>query len=199
MTILTLYIAEFGPFFRWNIPNFYFIFRLFCYSNLCKTWKSCRNPLSKLYRLNEYCHLLCRKTTVFRCLKTPWKYRLGTRFFGWFHSYISYYTGCYSLFFCRLFFSLWSPTIPVGCFIWGCPVLFCMLTLWVAVCVLPLYVPSWLLRISPFWSFGKGVGGRVRSRKFRCCNSACGVNQMKKGRNPRWISAWKVCAFSVFR
>ena len=102
-------------------------------------------------------------------------------------------------FFCRLFFSLWSPTIPVGCFIWGCPVLFCMLTLWVAVCVLPLYVPSWLLRISPFWSFGKGVGGRVRSRKFRCCNSACGVNQMKKGRNPRWISAWKVCAFSVFR
>ena len=115
MTILTLYIAEFGPFFRWNIPNFYFIFRLFCYSNLCKTWKSCRNPLSKLYRLNEYCHLLCRKTTVFRCLKTPWKYRLGTRFFGWFHSYMSYYTDCYSLFFFVVFSSLYGPQ-P---FLWG--------------------------------------------------------------------------------
>ena len=114
MTNLTLYIAEFGPFFRWNIPNFYFIFRLFCYSNLCKTWKSCRNPLSKLYRLNEYCHLLCRKTTVFRCLKTPWKYRLGTRFFGWFHSYISYYTGCYSLFFLSSFLLFMVPNYSCG-------------------------------------------------------------------------------------
>ena len=114
MTNLTLYIAEFGPFFRWNIPNFYFIFRLFCYSNLCKTWKSCRNLLSKLYRLNEYCHLLCRKTTVFRCLKTPWKYRLGTRFFGWFHSYISYYTGCYSLFFLSSFLLFMVPNHSCG-------------------------------------------------------------------------------------